>query len=308
MAGSEWLSLSEIWQGLWYFNPQDNSHLLLRYMRLPRTGLTLLVGAALGTSGAMMQALARNPLADPGLLGINAGAATAIVIGLALFGLNLPIFYLWFGLLGAALAGAAVVLLGGALRSISPVRLILAGAALSMLLMAITQTFTVNSPDHIFDQFRHWSSGSLQGRGADVLLPVAIVACLGLLLSFALAPALDVMVLGEEIGRALGSRLPLIWGFCALSIILLTGSATAAAGPISFVGLTSAHLSRMLVGSSHRRLLPCAALVGAMIVLCADVLGRIIAPPGEVSAGIVAALLGSPFFIAMVRRHKGALS
>ncbi|RMX08253.1 iron ABC transporter permease [Corticibacter populi] len=304
--GSEWLSPRVVWQALWQFDPRNPHHLLLHHLRLPRTLLALLVGAALAVAGTLMQALSRNALAEPGILGVNAGAAAAIVLAMATLGVLHPGAMLAFGLAGAAAAGAAVYLLGGLRHGLEPTRLVLAGAALSVVLLAFTHLVTVNSTDEVFDHFRHWGSGALQGRGRDVLWPVAALIAAGLLLARVLAPALDAASLGAELGLALGSRTTLTWALAALAVVVLAGAATAAAGPIVFVGLTAPHLARAWGGHSHRRLLPLAAGLGALLVLAADVLGRLVARPGEVGVGIMVALVGAPLFIAQVRRGRFA--
>ena len=286
------------------FDPVDSQHLLVRHLRLPRTLLAVLVGAALGVAGAIMQALTRNPLADPGLLGVNAGAAVAIVAAIAFLGVDGLAGQLGFGLAGAALAGAAVYLLGGLRQGYDPVRLVLAGAAMTVLLLALTQIIVLNSDAAVFDRFRHWAVGSLQGRGLGVLPPVALLVAAGLALAAPLAGALDAVALGEDLGRALGVRPATVWTLSALAIVLLAGAATAAAGPITFIGLAAPHLARAIAGVDHRWTMLYSALLGALVVLAADVLGRIVLPPDEIAVGIMVALLGGGFFVALARRRR----
>lgn len=286
------------------FDATNSEHLLVRHLRLPRALLGIVVGCALGVAGAIMQALTRNPLADPGILGVNAGATLAIVAAIAFLGIIDVAGYLWFGLAGAALAGAGVTLLGGIRRGLNPVRLVLAGSALSVVLLALTQIITVNSDEQVFDQFRHWVVGSLQGRGFDVLLPTATLTALALAASVALSRMLDAMALGHDAGKALGASPRLAWIASALIVIVLAGTATAAAGPVSFVGLTAPHVARFVVGPGHRWLLPFSMVFSALMVVGADVLGRILGHPGEVAVGIMVALLGGPFFIVLVQRWR----
>ena len=304
VAGARPIPLATTWQAIVHFDPANSDHLLVRYVRIPRTLLAVVVGAGLGTAGAILQALTRNPLSDPGILGINAGAAVAIATAIALFGVSDVSAYMGFGLLGAGVAGTAVYLLGNLNRNGAEVRIVLAGAALTVVLLSLAQIVLVNSDEHVFDQFRHWSVGSLQGRGYAVLYPVLVLTSVGLLIALSLAKALDTAALGTDLARALGGDPRRIWGLSALAVIMLSGAATAAAGPIGFVGLTAPHIARLITGPGHRWLLPYAMAIAALLTVGADALGRVIAPPGEVGVGIMVALMGGPFFITLVRRHQ----
>lgn len=302
MAGARPLSLATVEHALTAFDARDNEHLLLRHLRLPRTVLALVAGGALGVAGALMQTLTRNPLADPGLLGVNAGAAAAIAAAMALGAARGPAGQVMAGFAGAAAAGALVYAVGGLHRGHDPVRLVLAGAAMSAILLAVTQIITLNSEDRVFDQFRHWVVGSLQGRSGQVLVAVLPAVALGAVGALALARALDALALGQDLGKSLGARPRLVWIGTAVVIVLLAGAATAAAGPLAFVGLAAPHVARHVCGPGHRRVIPCAALVGACLLLAADTLGRVVAAPDEISAGIMAAVLGGPLFVALARR------
>lgn len=304
IAGARPIPLSTSWDAIVDFDPTNSDHLLVRLLRIPRTLLAIVVGASLGVAGTIMQALTRNPLSDTGILGINAGAAVAITCAIALFGITSVTAYMALGMAGAALAGAAVYLLGNLSRGGNPVRVVLAGAALSVVLMSLTQIVLVNSDEQVFDQFRNWSVGSLQGRGYGVLLPVLALSSIGAAIAFTLTKALDTAALGADLARALGGNPLRIWGLSALAVIILSGAATAGAGPIGFVGLTAPHIARLITGPGHRWLLPYAMMIAALLTVSADALGRVIAPPGEVSVGIMLALIGGPFFIALVRRHR----
>ncbi|MBQ1784188.1 MAG: iron ABC transporter permease [Gammaproteobacteria bacterium] len=303
-VGSRGLPLATVADAFFSFDPARNEHLLLRHLRLPRALLAVVVGGALGMAGAVMQALTRNPLADPGLLGVNAGATLAIVVAIAAWGITDMSDYMWFGLLGAAVAGAAVYLLGGVRSGLNPVRLVLAGAALSVVLLALTQIITVNSDEVIFDQFRHWAVGSLQGRSYDVLVPAAILILITLGCGLVLCRALDALSLGDDVAKALGVSPRRVWCACAAVVIILSGVATAAVGPVSFIGLAAPHLARLWVGPEHRRLLPLSMLISALLMLSADTLGRMVAHPDEVGVGIMVALIGGPFFVVLVRRWR----
>lgn len=304
IAGARPIPLATTWNAIIHFDAGNSDHLLVRLIRIPRTLLAVIVGASLGVAGAVMQALTRNPLSDPGILGINAGAAMAITGAIAVFSVTDVSAYMFFGILGAALAGAAVYLLGNLGRTDDPVRVVLAGAALSVVLLSLTQIILVNSDEQVFDQFRSWSVGSLQGRSFPVLLPVGIIASFGLAIAFTLTKALDTAALGADLAKALGGNPARIWGLSALSIIILCGAATAAAGPIGFIGLTAPHMARLMTGPGHRWLLPYAMVIAALLTVVADALGRVIAPPGEIGVGIMLALMGGPFFIMLVQRRR----
>jgi len=276
-------------------------------LRLPRTVVGLVVGAALGLAGAVMQGLTRNPLADPGLLGVNAGAATAVVLAISVLGVTSPAGYVWFALLGAA--AAAVVVYGVAAtgrEGATPVKLTLAGAAVGAMLLSVTTAVLVVDTS-TFDQFRFWQVGSLSGRDLPVVLAVLPVLALGAVLALVLGPLLDALSLGEDVARGLGQRTGLVRLLGAVAVVLLCGGATAVAGPISFVGLAVPHLVRALTGPSHRWLLPLSALVAPVLLLLADVLGRVVARPGELQVGIVTAFLGAPVLVAVVRSRRGAV-
>nr|WP_086940234.1 iron ABC transporter permease [Thaumasiovibrio occultus] len=302
--GSRDISITTTLDALLQFDDTNSQHLLVHYLRVPRTFIALFVGAALGASGVIMQAITRNPLAEPGILGVNAGAMVAIVAGIALLGWTQMHHYLWLGLVGAGLAGFLVYLLAGIGRTFHPVKVVLAGAAMTVVLLSLTQIITLNSHVEVFNQFRHWAVGSLQGRGYDVLWPTAIIVSIGLILAFCLASALDTVVLGNDVGKSLGANPLRVWIGASGVVILLAGTATAAAGPISFLGLTAPHLARFAVGNEHRWLLPFAMLLASVLLLASDIAGRVIGHPGEISVGIMVALLGGPFFVVLVRRWK----
>lgn len=277
---------------------------IVRDLRVPRTLLGLAVGVALGLAGALMQALTRNPLADPGLLGVNAGAAAAVVFAIGVLGVSSLTGYVWFAFAGAAVASVVVYAIGAAGHSgASPVRLALAGTAVTAALTALTQALTLLDRD-TFDQWRAWSVGTLSGRNADTLAQVAPFLVVGLLLALALGRALNAIALGDETGRALGARIGRTRLLGALSITLLCGGATAAIGPIFFVGLTVPHVARAIVGADQRWVLAYSMLLAPILLLAADIIGRVVARPGELQVGIVTALLGAPVFIAIVRRRR----
>ncbi|GAA4622156.1 FecCD family ABC transporter permease [Cellulomonas oligotrophica] len=309
-VGSHPVPLGTAWHAVVAFDPADDGQLIVRTLRVPRTLLAVLVGAALGTAGALVQALTRNPLAEPGLLGVNAGAAAAVVTAILALGVSTPLGRLPFALAGSAAAAALVLALGGGPRGGGPgggsrVQLVLAGTAISVVLAAYTSTVTINEPD-VFDVFRLWVVGSLQGRGTDVLLVTAPLVLAGLVLALGVAGSLDALALGADTGAALGASVRRTWVLTAVAVVVLAAAATAAAGPIAFVGLAAPHAARALTGPAHRRLLPVSALLGACTLLAADVVGRVVAVPSEVQAGIVAALVGAPVFVHLVRSRRVA--
>lgn len=303
--GSRPIPPLEVLRAFTAFDPGDDRHVIVRALRVPRGFLAVTAGAALGLAGAVMQSVTRNPLAEPGLLGVNAGAAMAVVLGSMAFGLSSVSQYIWCAMLGAGLSGAAVFLLGRAQESgTDPVRLVLAGAGLSVLLGAVTTLLMLNSDLEVLDLFRNWSTGTLDGRGADAALVSALTLLGGGLLALLVAPALDALAMGQDIGRTLGLDPRRIWALASLAVMALAGGATAAAGPIAFVGLVAPHLARRVAGPRNGSVLPLSALFAAVMLLAADILGRVVVTPEEIAAGIVAAFLGGPFFIHVVRRYR----
>ena len=304
--GTKNISLAESWTALASFDPGNNDHLLVRELRVPRTLLAVVVGAGLGLAGALMQSMTRNPLAEPGLLGVNAGAAFAVAIAITL-GVVQPAGYMSFAFAGAAAASVIVYLMGSRKQSGNDVvRLVLAGAGLSVMLMAATQILVIGGGTETHERFAAWTTGSLQGRGYDVLPIAALVVFTGAVIALGLSRSLDTLALGEDSARALGVNPARIWLLSSVAVMLLAGAATAAAGPISFVGLAAPHAARMLVGAQHLRSLPLSMLLGAGVLLIADIAGRLVAAPAEIGAGAMSALIGAPVFIYLARRRLKA--
>ncbi|MER8265966.1 FecCD family ABC transporter permease [Streptomyces griseus] len=278
-------------------------------VRVPRTALGLAAGAALGLSGCVMQALTRNPLADPGILGVSAGAAFAIVLAAGVAGIGSLLGYIWFAFAGAMAASVVVYLLGRLGRSGStPVKLALAGVAVTAVLSSLTSAVVLTDPAAL-DRFRFWSAGSLADQDAATVLRVLPFLGLGALLALASAPALNSLALGDDVAASLGRRLGLVRLQGVVAVTLLTGAAVAVIGPVVFIGLVVPHVARVLaqyagLGPDHRWLLPLSAALAAALLLGADILGRVIARPVEVQAGIIVAFIGGPFFIALVRRRR----
>ena len=305
VVGSRSIGVAEVFEALSAYDRLEDQHLIVRELRVPRTLVAILAGLALGMAGAIMQAVTRNPLAEPGLLGINAGAGVGVIIGVAALGLTSMSSYVWCAFVGAGLAGIAVFMLGRAQETgTNPVRLVLAGAGLSVMLASVTGIIILNAPLEVFDQFRHWASGSLEKSGFEAVGVLAVAVLLGGATSLGLVGSLNAMALGKDLGLALGVNVRLTWLLACLAVMLLAGAATAAAGPIGFVGLVAPHLARMLVGPDYRWIVPYSALFAGVLLLSADVLGRVVAAPAEVAAGIVALLMGGPFFIALVRTFR----
>ncbi|MGI5350393.1 FecCD family ABC transporter permease [Streptomyces sp. CA-250714] len=278
-------------------------------VRVPRTGLALAAGAALGLSGCVMQALTRNPLADPGILGVSAGASFAIVLAAGLAGIGSFLGYIWFAFTGALVTSVTVYLLGRLGRSgPTPVKLALAGVAVTSVLSSLTSAIVLTDPDAL-DRFRFWSAGSLADQDGATVLRVLPFLAVGALLALTVAPALNSLALGDDVAASLGRKLGLVRLQGVAAVTLLTGAAVAAIGPVVFLGLVVPHAGRVLAqyagfGPDHRKLLPLCGVLAACMLLSADVLGRVVARPTEVEAGVIVAFLGGPFFIALVRRRK----
>jgi iron complex transport system permease protein len=301
--GSKPIPLGTVWHAL-VEGGTSNDDLIVRSLRVPRTLLGLGVGVALGLAGALMQGVTRNPLADPGLLGVDAGAALAVVIAIYTLDVTALTGYVWFAFAGAALASMVVYLLGSLGRGgATPVKLALAGAALSALLGALTSAILLLDLETL-DEYRFWVVGSLAGRGSEVVAQVTPFLVAGTILALLAARSLNTLALGDDVARSLGQRVGLARGVAALAIVILCGAATAAAGPIAFVGLTVPHVARAICGPDYRWILPWSLVLAPTLLLGADVIGRIIARPGEVQVGILTAFVGAPFFIALVRRRK----
>ena len=305
-VGAKSIPLGTVLDALFDYDPTNNDHLIIRSLRVPRTCVGLLVGAALGAGGTLMQGLTRNPLADPGILGVNAGAALFVVIGIYWFDLGSLLGYVWFAFFGAAVASLIVYSLGSLGREgATPVKLALAGAALTAMLGSITTAILLTDVETL-DQFRFWNVGSLAGRTGTIAANVAPFIAVGLVMAIASGPMLNGLALGDDVARGLGQRIGLSRVIGAVAIVLLCGAATAAAGPIAFVGLAVPHVARVITGPDYRWVIPYSIVLAPVLLLGSDIVGRVIARPGEVQVGIVTAVLGAPVFIFLVRRRKMA--
>ncbi|WP_225993556.1 FecCD family ABC transporter permease [Actinomadura rudentiformis] len=303
-VGAKPLSLNEVWQGL--VDSGSPGYTVVHEMRLPRTLLGLLVGAALGLSGAVMQSATRNPLGDPGLLGINAGAAAAVVSAISFLGLSSFLGYVWFAFAGAAAVSVAVYAIGGG-RTATPTRLALAGAALNAALFSYVNAVMLLDTAAL-DRMRFWTVGSLATAHPGTVERVLPFVVAGLVLSLVLARPLNAVAMGDDSARALGADPARTRAAAIVAVTLLCGAATAACGPIVFVGLMVPHLVRALTGPDLRWMLPYCALLSPALMLGADVIGRVIARPSEVQVGVVTVVLGGPFFLYFVRRRRTVAS
>jgi iron complex transport system permease protein len=303
--GSRSIALPTTWQLLWDTGGgnRSNEWIIIHELRIPRTLLGLAVGIALGLSGALMQALTLNPLADPGLLGINLGAATGVVIAIAFVGISSLNGYIWFAFAGAAATSAAVIVLGGTGRVPTPERQVLAGVAISAVLGAFVWGVLVMRRQ-VFNQYRHWDVGSLTDRPAGTLTQVVPFVVAGVVLALALARPLNAMALGDASAAALGARPARTRALGFAAVTLLCGAATAAAGPIWFLGLAVPHAARMIAGPDQRWVLAYSLVLAPAVLLTADILGRLVVAPQELEVGIVSAFLGAPVFLALCRRRR----
>ncbi len=275
-------------------------------MRIPRTVVGVVVGAALGVAGALIQALTRNPLADPGILGVNAGASLFVAVAVSVVGVASVAGYLWFAFAGALTVTIAVYAIGSTGRAgADPVHLTLAGVALGAVLSGIVTAMVLTDPQ-AFDQMRTWNAGSIAGRGWDVLFPVLPFLLAGMMSAAAAAPALNAIALGDDLATSLGAGIVRTRILVVLAVTVLAGGATAIGGPIGFVGLMVPHVARWIVGPDQRWILAYTVVLAPALVLAADVVGRIVHRPGEVPVGIVTAFVGAPVLIVLVRRRKAS--
>lgn len=302
-VGTRDIPFTSTWSVLWQPDGSDAAVIIHDY-RIPRTLLGLLVGMALGMSGALMQALTRNPLADPGLLGVSLGASTGVVVAIAFLGMGSVLGYVWFAFAGAAIASVVVYLLGSSGRTLAtPDRLVVAGAAVTAVLYAFNSAVLLLNP-RAFDQFRFWTVGALAGRNLDVVYVILPFVVVGVVIALGLAPSLNALAMGDQVGRALGVNVGRTRALGVVAVMLLCGAATAAAGPVGFVGLAVPHVARFVVGSDQRWVLAYSMLLAPVLLIGADVLGRVLGAPGEVQVGIITAFLGAPLFLALCRRRK----
>ena len=291
-----------------FFDPSgSDDQLVVLELRFPRTVLGILVGMGLGLAGGLIQALTRNPLADPGILGVNAGASFAVAIGIGFFGITSINGYIWFAFLGALVATAGVYIIGSSGRnhSVDPIRLTLAGVAVAAVLTGLTKGVLLTN-ERAFDAFRAWDVGAIAGRGFDTVYAVAPFIIGGIVLALFLAHSLNAVALGDDLAASLGTSVNRTRILTLLAVTLLAGGATAAAGPIGFIGLMIPHIARWIVGPDQRWILSYSVILSPILLLVSDVLGRVVMKPGELQVGVVTAFVGAPVLIALVRRKKAS--
>lgn len=301
--GANPLSLESVWRGLWH---PDNSEasLIVWTLRVPRTIVGIIVGAAFGAAGALIQALTRNPLADPGILGVNAGAGFAVTLGVGLFGIGGISGYIWFAFVGAAAAALLVYAIGSAGRgTVSPVTLVLAGVALGAVLNGFA-TFLTLMDEQTFRAVRNWGIGSIARTSLTDTAQVLPFLVIGLVLALVLSAPLNSIALGDELAATLGTRVAQTRVLTIIAVTLLAGAGTALTGGIAFIGLMVPHMVRWFTGPDQRWIIAYSILAAPALLLLSDVVGRVIARPGEIEVGIVTAVIGAPVLIALVRRRK----
>ncbi|MEL3951644.1 MULTISPECIES: FecCD family ABC transporter permease [Streptomyces] len=279
---------------------------VIRELRVPRTVVGVMVGAALAVAGTALQGITRNPIADPGILGISQGASVGVVLAIAYAGVHTLTGYVWYAFAGAAIASVAVYAIASSGRGgATPVKLALGGAAINALLVSVT-TAVLTTKASALDEFRFWQVGSLSGRDADIATRIWPFLLVGLLLVLSVARGLDALALGEDVAKGLGQKVATVRLVGGLGATVLTAVGVAAAGPIAFIGLAVPHIARAIIGSDHRWVLPLAALLGPVMLLVSDTVGRVVFPPSEVPAGVMTALIGVPFLVTLVRRKAVA--
>ena len=299
--GSRSITLMTIWDAFTSYDPTSASQTVVREMRVPRTLLGLSAGAALGLSGAILQGVTRNPLAEPGIMGINTGAAAFIVFGIMVLGTQQLSTYIWFGFLGAAVATVMVYTIASFGREgATPVKLALAGAAVTATFYSLTNAIVMTNVEAL-NELRFWQVGSLAGRYLPVFWQTLPFIVVGVVVALGTGRALNGLALGEDVAVALGQRVRLTRAVMFVTVALLCGAATAACGPIVFIGLVVPHLARMLCGPDYRWILAYSLVLTPMVLLIADIIGRVVVSPSELQVGVVLGVLGAPAFVALVR-------
>ena len=299
--GSRSITLMTIWDAFTSYDPTSASETVVREMRVPRTLLGLSVGAALGLSGAILQGVTRNPLAEPGIMGINTGASAFIVFAIMVLGTQQLSSYVWFGFLGAAVATVMVYTIASFGREgATPVKLALAGAAVTAAFYSLTNAIVMTNVEAL-NELRFWQVGSLAGRYLPVFWQTLPFIVVGVVVALGAGRALNGLALGEDVAVALGQRVRLTRAVMFVTVAILCGAATAACGPIVFIGLVVPHLARMLCGPDYRWILAYSLVLTPMVLLIADIIGRVVVSPSELQVGVVLGVLGAPAFVALVR-------
>ncbi|MFC4321757.1 FecCD family ABC transporter permease [Litchfieldia salsa] len=301
--GSRTVGWTELVNGLFHPDVQSHGANVVR-QRIARTVFCMMCGAALGVSGALMQSVTRNPIADPSILGVNTGAALFVVCGISFFNIGSASQYIWFALVGAVITAIFVFGIGSmGSGGATPLKLVLAGAATSAALSSLVMAIMIPR-SNVMDQFRFWQVGSVGSGNWDsisIFIPFLIV---GLLIALFAAPALNAIALGDEVATGLGVRTGTLRLIAAFGGVLLCGVATALAGPIGFIGLLATHVMRLVIGPDLRYIIPMSALSGAIILIISDVCGRLLGQPGELEVGVVTAFIGAPILILLTMKAK----
>ncbi|MFF2753723.1 FecCD family ABC transporter permease [Psychrobacillus sp. NPDC058041] len=287
-------------------NDGSNEHIIIQTVRLPRALIAAAVGSSLAIAGVLMQTLTKNPLASPGIFGVNAGAGFAVVIAVTLFSVGNLQAFTWISFFGAAVAAIAVYTIGSTGREgLTPMKLTLAGAAISAMFASFTQGFLVIN-EAAFEQVLFWLAGSVEGRKLEILITVLPYLMIGWVGSLIVASKMNVLSMGEDVAKGLGVNTGLLKIIVAVIVILLAGGSVAIAGPIGFIGIVIPHISRSIVGIDHRWLIPFAGILGGILLLVADIMARYIIMPQEVPVGVMTAIIGTPFFIYIARKGFNA--
>lgn len=287
-------------------NNGSNEHIVIETVRLPRALIAVAVGSSLAISGVLMQTLTKNPLASPGIFGVNAGAGFAVVVAVTLFSVSNLQAFAWISFLGAAVAAIAVYIIGSAGRDgLTPMKLTLAGAAMSAMFASFTQGFLVIN-EAAFEQVLFWLAGSVEGRKIEILTNVLPYLLIGWVGSIFIASKMNVLSMGEDVAKGLGVNTVSLKIIVAIIVILLAGGSVAIAGPIGFIGIVIPHLTRYIIGIDHRWLIPFSGALGGVLLLVADILARYIIMPQEIPVGVMTAIIGTPFFIYIARKGFNA--
>jgi iron complex transport system permease protein len=299
--GAAQIGTAEVIGAFTDYDPNSEADLIIRTLRVPRAVIAALVGASLAVAGAIMQGLTRNPLADPGILGIEAGAALAVVGAVFLLGVSSLSTYALFAFVGGGITAGFVYGLGSLGRGgMTPMKLTIAGAAFAALLSSLTTAMLILNQQTL-EQIRFWLAGSVAGRDLNLLVQVLPYIAFGLVLCLALSRQITTLSLGDDVAAGLGQRTGWVKAFAAVGVVLLAGSAVSIAGPIGFVGLVIPHIVRFFVGVDYRWILPYCIFFGAILLVSADIAARLVLRPQEIPIGIMTAFVGAPFFIYLAR-------
>jgi iron complex transport system permease protein len=280
----------------------SNEHIIIQSVRIPRAFIAAAVGASLAISGVLMQTVTKNPLASPDIFGVNAGAGVAVVIAVTVFSVGSLQLFTWLSFFGAAVAAISVYAIGSVGREgLTPMKLTLAGAAMTALFASFTQGILVLN-EAALEQVLFWLAGSVAGRSLDNLIAVLPYLIGGWIISLIIATKMNVLSMGEDVAKGLGLNTALLKITIGIVVILLSGGAVAVAGPIGFIGIVVPHLTRSIVGIDHRWVIPFSGLLGGVLLLAADIASRYILMPQEVPVGVMTAIIGTPFFIYIARK------